>query len=149
MEPITTQELFAEQFAGPVVVTLVYFAIYYAAIVNVLRVKVRLAKLHHGAGKAFDRYFGHDRELLAADRIQLNMLEHMPIFLVLLWIHACTVSPQEAAILGAIYLITRAIYPLLLPNRLGRNIPNRVLFATFPGYAVLGILGVRILMALV
>ncbi len=141
-------ELDPSAFAGPAWVTLGYVALYYGTIVNVLRVKIRVNQVCREKGEAFDRYFGRDRELLAADRIQLNMLEHMPIFLVLLWLHAFAVSVHEATILGSIYLGTRLLYPFVLPGRIGRNTPNRILWVTFPGYFILAALAIRIAIAI-
>ncbi|MFT6233578.1 MAG: hypothetical protein ACJAZO_004099, partial [Myxococcota bacterium] len=48
-----------------------------------LRTKSRLVAGYQSRGEKFDRYFGQDREMLASDRTQLNMLEHMPVFLAL------------------------------------------------------------------
>ena len=131
--------------AGPAWVTLLYIAVYYAFMVNLLVVKLQLHREYAARGERFDRYFTQDRRLLAADRTQLNMLEHMPVFLVLLWLHAFLVSTSEAAILGAIYTGTRALYPVLLRGKLGRDIPKRILLVTFTGYFVLIALGLRIL----
>jgi uncharacterized membrane protein YecN with MAPEG domain len=130
--------------AGPAWVTLAYVGVYYAFMSNLLRVKLRLHGQYKERGEKFDRYFGQDREMLAADRIQLNMLEHMPIFLVLLWLHAFMVSSAEATLLGGIYTGTRALYPLLIGHRMGRNIPLRILSVTFTGYIILTIFAVRI-----
>ena len=50
-------------------------------------------------------------ELLAADRVQLNTLEHMPPFLVALWMLAATTSADQAAFWGWLYVGLRALYP--------------------------------------
>ena len=134
--------------AGPAWVTLAYVAVYYGFIGLLLRTKLRLARDYKERGVEFDRYFGQDRELLAADRVQLNMLEHMPVFLVLLWLHAFVVAGLETTILGGIYTATRALYPFLLGGRMGRNISIRVVPCTFVGYAILVVLAVRIAMQL-
>lgn len=135
-------------YSGPVWVTLAYLAVYYAFISNILRVKVGLAKKHKEAGNKFDRYFGQDRQMLAADRTQLNMLEHMPVFLVLLWLHAWIVDPLEATVLGAVYTGTRTLYPLVLGGRLGRMVPSRIMLITLTGYGVLAALAGRVAMSL-
>jgi len=129
---------------GPAWVTLAYIGLYYVFITHGLRVKLRLKREYEERGEKFDRYFGQDREMLASDRIQLNMLEQMPPFLVLLWLHAFIVSSGEAAILGGVYTATRAVYPFMLRGRLGRNVPLRLLSVTFTGYAILAVFGVRI-----
>ena len=134
--------------AGPAWVTLAYVGIYYAFMTNVLRIKVRLHFRYKADGEAFDRYHTRDREMLAADRTQLNMLEHMPIFLTLLWLHAFVVSSYEATILGGIYTGTRALYPILLGGRMGRQVPARIVPVTLTGYVVLTIFAVRIAMSL-
>lgn len=130
-------------FAGPGLVTVAYVALYYAFMVGVLRAKLRLERAYKDRGEAFDRYFGQDREMLAADRIQLNTLEHMGPFLVLLWMNALFVSPTEATWLGGLYVASRAVYPLLMGSRIGRSFPPRVMASTMVAYLVVAILGVR------
>ena len=132
-------------YAGPVVVTLAYILIYYAFVTHVGIMKARRARVYKEKGEPFDRYFTPDREMLAADRMQLNTLEQMPPFLVLLWLNAVFVSPMSATIAGGIYVAARAIYPLALGKRLGRGVRAMVLASTVPGYLVvlyfLGALG--------
>lgn len=126
--------------AGPVWVTIAYLLLYYVFIGNVARVKVLLMTEAKRSGTKFDRYFGRYPRLLAADRIQLNTLEQMPVFLAALWLHALVVSPDSATIAGGFYVGLRGLYPVLLGLRLGRNMPLRLLFATFPAYGVIGYL---------
>ena len=139
----------ATAYAGPIAVTLAYLGLYYAFQVNILKVKTTLARQYQARGEKFDRYFGQDRELLAADRLQLNTLEHMPPFLVLLWLDAVFVDVSGATIAGAIYVAMRAVYPFLVGRRLGRNIQARVMASTFVGYAVLAYFMVMIVLELV
>ena len=87
-------------FKGPIVVTLVYFIVYYGFILNIMRTRLSLHKKYQKEGKKFDRYFNQDRNMLAADRIHLNMLEQMPIFVTLLWLQAFFVSIETATIFG-------------------------------------------------
>lgn len=122
---------------GPLTVTLVYIALYYGFQIHQMRVKFRLEAAYKARGEKFDRYFGQDREMLAADRIQLNMLEHMPPFLALLWLNAIYVSPTSATIAGAVYTAARLAYPFLMGGRLGRSIRAQILVATGTGYLVL------------
>ncbi|MCO4764533.1 MAG: MAPEG family protein [Myxococcales bacterium] len=133
---------------GPIVVTMVYLALYYAFMINILRVKGQRAQVAKDKGEKFDRYFGQDREMLAADRVQLNMLEHMPVFLTLLWLHAFVVSPVEATWLGGAYTLARAAYPVALGSRMGRRTPVRILPFTGLGYGIILAFVVRILMQL-
>ncbi len=128
---------------GPAWVTLAYVLLYYLFICNVLRVKISCVRAARAKGQRFDRYFGQDRHMLAADRIQLNMLEHMPIFLVLLWLLAFVGSATEATVLGAIYTGLRVIYPIAMGTKLAR-FPTRILPITFGGYAILLVFCVRI-----
>ena len=120
--------------------------LYYAFQIHILRTKARLSKAYLERGERFDRYFGEDREMLAADRVQLNMLEHMPAFLVLLWLHAvagsAVIRPEHTQ------TTDRLAYPFVLGGRLGRGVPKRLLFVTFAGYGVLLYHAVRIGMAL-
>lgn len=129
---------------GPIWVTLIYLGLYYVFMSHIARTKIRLMKSYKERGEKFDRYTGGDPEMLAADRIQLNMLEHMPVFLVALWLHAFFVSPVSATWAGGAYTLLRAAYPFVLGNRLGRGIPLRVLMVTFPGYGILGYLLISI-----
>ena len=118
-------------------VTLTYIGLYYAFLAHGLVVKRRVAQQCRDAGQRYDRYRSQHPELLAADRVQLNTLEHMPPFLVLLWGQSLIVSPSSAAILGAMYVAIRATYPFFLGRALHGNFPRRVLFNTFSGYGVL------------
>lgn len=135
-------------FAGPALVTLAYIVVYYGFMIRVSRTRFRLHAEYRSRGEKFDRYFSQDRQMLAVDRTQLNMLEHMPVFLTLMWLHAFLVSSGEAAILGGIYTGSRSFYPLLLKGRIGRDIPARILLVTVVGYVILLILGVRIVMSI-
>jgi hypothetical protein len=49
-------------------VTLAYLTVYYVMQLYVLRTKKRLFREYHARGERFDRYFGEDRVMLAADR---------------------------------------------------------------------------------
>jgi hypothetical protein len=122
---------------GPVLVTVAYLAVYYGLIVNGLRTKTRLRREYRARGERFDRYFGHDRTMLAADRYMLNMLEQMPPFLVLLWLYSVFIGSFGATVAGSIYVATRVAYPILLGRSIESGLPTRILFATFTGYAVL------------
>ena len=122
---------------GPIAVTITYVLIYYATQINLLRVKARLEGEYKARGEKFDRYFGQDRQLLAADRMQLNMLEHMPPFLVLLWLNAVYVSSFGATVAGGIYVASRVVYPVMIGAKLGRNMSPNIMLATGPGYGVL------------
>lgn len=126
-----------DDYAGPILVTVAYVFLYYIFMVHVLRVKLRLTREYAARGEKFDRYASGDREMLAADRTQLNMLEHMPPFLILLWLQAVFVGAFTATVAGGLYVASRAAYPLVLGARLGRRLPLRVLWVTVTGYAVL------------
>lgn len=138
----------ASVYAGPIAVTLAYLGLYYGFQLYILKVKATLASQYKARGDKFDRYFGQDREMLAADRLQLNTLEHMPPFLALLWLHAAFVGAETATIAGAVYVAARLVYPFLIGRRLGRNIQARVLLATGVGYAVLGYFMVSLVTAI-
>ena len=135
--------------AGTVVVTLATVLLYYAFQIHVLRVKVRLDRAYDARGAKFDRYFGQDREMLAADRIQLNLLEHMTPFLALLWMESLFVSPAVATGAGAFYVVARAAYPFLMGGRLGRGVKAQIFLSTGVGYLVLTGLALHLLWALI
>jgi len=133
-------EGFAYEFTSVIVVTLVYLVLYYVFMLNVLRVKLKVVKRCKEQGERFERYAVQYPDLLAADRIQMNMLEHMPPFLAILWLQALVVSAESAAILGSIYVLLRALYPLFLGGELKSNIPMRLLLNTFSAYGVMGVM---------
>jgi hypothetical protein len=137
----------AHVFAGPLLVTVAYVAVYYAMQVNQLVVKTRLRREYKARGERFDRYFNTDRTMLAADRYAGNMLDHMPPFLALLWLNAVFVSPQRATAAGAAYVACRVAYPWLMGRELGRSVPSRILFATVVGYAVIAFFCVSLVVA--
>ena len=137
----------AHRLAGPLLVTVAYVVVYYLMITYQAVVKARLRRAYKARGESFDRYFGADREMLAADRMVGNMLEHMPAFLVLLWLNAIFVGPRGAALAGAAYVFSRIVYPLLMGRRLGRGVPTRIMFATVIGYAVLAYFVARLVVA--
>jgi hypothetical protein len=140
-----TPDVLLDTYAGPLAVTLAYLLVYYGFIIRVAIVKSALAARYREQGAHFDRYFDDDREMLAADRAQLNMLEQMPPFLVLLWLSAVFVDPLTASILGGVYVVSRGMYPVVMGARLGRGVRASILLSTLPGYLVmlafLGLLG--------
>jgi hypothetical protein len=137
----------ARLYAGPLLVTVAYVVVYYLMITNQVRVKTRLRRAYKARGETFDRYFNTDREMLAADRCVGNMLEHMPAFLLLLWLNAIFVDPRSAAVAGAAYVGSRVVYPFLMGSKLGRGVPSRILFATVVGYLVIAYLALRLVAA--
>lgn len=139
---MTTLDIHAH--AGTVVVTLATVLLYYAFQIHVLRVKSRLDREYDARGAKFDRYFGQDREMLAADRIQLNLLEHLGPFLALLWMESLFVSPAVATGAGAVYVLARAAYPFLMGGRLGRGVRARIVLSTGVGYLVLTTLALHL-----
>ena len=142
--PAELEVLSARGFAGPLLVTVAYVLVYYLLISNQLRVRTRLRRAYRARGETFDRYFNTDREMLAADRYVGNMLEHMPAFLVLLWLNALFVGPRGASFAGAAYVGARIAYPFVMGARLGRAVPSRILFVTVIGYAVVAYFTVRL-----
>ena len=134
-------------FAGPLLITVAYIVVYYLLITNQLVVKTRLRRAYRARGETFDRYFNNDREMLAADRYVGNMLEHMPAFLILLWLNALFVGPRGTSFAGGAYLVSRILYPFIMGSRLGKGVPNRIMFATTIGYAVIAYLAVRLAVA--
>lgn len=124
-------------YAGPILVTVSYLLLwYYLLLLGQSRTKYRLKAQYEREGKVFDRYFGQDPEMLAADRAVANTLEQMGPFLVSLWMFAVFVSPQQAGWYGAAYVLLRALYPLLLGKRVTNTQSKRVAFVTFPAYLI-------------
>ena len=126
-----------DPYFGPLLVTVLYFLLYYALVINTARVKAALDREYKARGEKFDRYFGQDRQMLAADRMQLNMLEQMGPFVALLWLNAVFVGSFGATIAGGIYVAARALYPVVMGNKLGRGIHGLILVSTVPGYLVI------------
>ena len=97
-----SQTIEAAALQGPVAVTAAYFGLWYAMLLGLQsRTKYRLRDEYAARGEVFDRYFGQDPRMLAADRAVANTLEQMGPFLVSLWLHAVLVSAQTATVLGA------------------------------------------------
>jgi hypothetical protein len=147
MLPADAHLLSPRIFGGPLLVTAAYVLVYYLLISNQLRVRTRLRRAYRARGESFDRYFGADRQMLAADRYVGNMLEHMPTFLLLLWLNAIFVGPRGATYAGAAYVLARLSYPFLMGRQLGKGVPSRILFATVIGYTVVAYLTVRLVVA--
>ena len=128
----------AQAYASPIVVTIAYFALWYYLLLGVQRgTKYRLKARYAGEGKEFDRYFGQDPEMLAADRAVANTLEQMGPFLASLWLFAVFVSPDQAGWYGGAYVVLRAGYPLLLGKRVSKVQSKRVALVTFPAYLII------------
>lgn len=122
---------------GPLLVTATYFALWYVFLLGLQRgTKYALIAEYAARGEVFDRYFGQDPRMLAADRAVANTHEQMVPFLASMWLHAAFVSPSRAAVLGAIYVGLRAAYPFLLGRRVSGTQPKRVFIATGPSYAI-------------
>lgn len=122
---------------GPLAVTVAYFLLWYSLLFGLqTRTKYRLKARYQAEGKVFDRYFGQDEEMLAADRAVSNTHEQMVPFLVSLWLFALFASPTQATWLGAAYVALRVVYPLLLGKRVSKVQSKRVAFVTFPCYAI-------------
>jgi hypothetical protein len=120
---------------GPILVTAAYLLLWYFLLVGIQRrTKYRLQKEYAARGEVFDRYFGQDEQMLAADRVVINTQEQMVPFLSALWLHAVFVSTSHAALIGSVYVVLRAFYPLLMGKRLSMMNPKRVHLVTVPCY---------------
>jgi len=123
----------ASLYAGPILVSVAYFLLWYFLLLGLQRgTKYPLKREYAAEGKEFDRYFGQDPQMLAADRAVLNTQEQMVPFLAALWLHAVFVSIVHATWLGAAYVLLRAFYPALL----GKLQSRRVAWVTFPCYLI-------------
>ena len=126
-----------QNFAGPIAVTAGYFCLWYYLLLGHQRgIKYKLVEEYAARGETFDRYFGQDERMLAADRAVINTQEQMVPFLTALWLHAAFVSPAHATYLGLAYVVLRAIYPALLGRRLSKTQSKRVFFVTGPCYVI-------------
>lgn len=124
--------------AGPIIVTIIYFFVwYYFLFVVQSKTKFGLIAKYKKAGKVFDRYFGQDKEMLAADRLIINTQEQMMPFLFSFWLYALFVSPITATWLGGAYIVLRIGYSFLLGKKISNTQPKKVYFVTFPGYFII------------
>jgi hypothetical protein len=143
---MTTIDINALQ--GPALVTVGYFLLWYYLLIAIQRqTKYRLQAEYQAQGKVFDRYFGQDEEMLAADRAVANTLEQMGPFLGSFWLFAVFVSPTQATFLGAAYVALRFFYPLLLGKRLVNMQPSTVYFVTIPCYLIVWSMLARVVWA--
>lgn len=124
-------------FRGPVVVTALYFGLWYYLLLSLQRgTKYALIAEYAARGEVFDRYFGQDGRMLAADRAVANTHEQMVPFLLSMWLHAVFVSVNHATVLGLVYVLLRAVYPMLLGKSLSKTQSKRVFFVTGPCYGI-------------
>lgn len=122
---------------GPILVTAAYFGLWYGLLLGLQRgTKYALQAEYAARGEVFDRYFGQDGRMLAADRAVINTHEQMGPFLASMWMHAVFVSPQSATWLGGVYVTLRAAYPFLLGKNLSRTQSKRVFAVTGPAYLI-------------
>ena len=127
-----------EQFAGPILVTVLYLAFWYYLLLILQRgTKYRLQREYSEQGKEFDRYFGQDEEMLAADRAVINTQEQQVPFLASLWLHASFVSITSATVCGLLYVLLRSLYPVLLSKKVSKMQSKRVHFVTVPCYILI------------
>lgn len=125
-------------YQGPVVVTAAYFILWYYLLLGLQRgTKYKLLAEYAARGESFDRYFGQDGRMLAADRAVANTHEQMVPFLLSMWLHAVFVSQTVAAALGMVYVVLRALYPVLLGKSLSKTQSKRVFFVTGPCYGII------------
>ncbi|MFO0757042.1 MAG: MAPEG family protein [Byssovorax sp.] len=133
-----TQTLDIAVYKGPAVVTAAYFGLWYYLLLGLQRgTKYKLIADYAARGETFDRYFGQDGRMLAADRAVANTHEQMVPFLASMWLHAVFVSPTRATTLGLVYVILRSIYPILLGKSLSKTQSKRVFFVTGPCYGII------------
>jgi hypothetical protein len=124
--------------AGPSLVTAGYFALWYFLLIGLQRrTKYRLQREYAAQGRAFDRYFGQDEQMLAVDRVVINTQEQMVPFVLALWLQAVFVSATAATWLGAAYVVLRSCYPLLMGRRVSKMQPRRVYLVTVPSYWII------------
>jgi hypothetical protein len=125
------------QLRGPLAVTVAYLVMWYGFLFGLqTRTKYRLKARYAKEGKVFDRYFGGDEEMLAADRAVANTHEQMVPFVVSLWLFAIFASATYATWLGAAYVVLRGAYPVLLGARVSKVQSRRVSLVTAPCYAI-------------
>jgi len=137
-------------FTGPILVTVAYFILWYALLFRQIQTKYRLRAEYAGRNETFDRYFGKDPHMLAMDRAVINTQEQMVPFLFALWLHAAVVSVSVATVLGAAYVVFRALYPVLLGAKLDNKVGKKIVFATGPSYLIVFyLLGSTVWVALV
>lgn len=124
-------------YRGPIVVTAAYFGLWYYLLLGLQRgTKYKLLAEYAARGEEFDRYFGQDARMLAADRAVINTQEQMVPFLSSLWLHAVFVSPSQATYLGLAYVVLRSIYPVMLGKSLSKTQSKRVFLVTGPAYGI-------------
>ena len=127
-----------ELLTGPMLVTSAYILLWYYILGFIQRrTKYALKARYEEEGKEFDRYFGQDEEMLAADRAVINTQEQMVPFLASLWLCAVFASPSLATWLGSAYIVLRAFYPALLGKRVSKIQSPRVMFVTLPCYLII------------
>lgn len=88
---------------------------------------------YHDAATAAVKYNNtHDPLAILGDRMVGNTLEQLVPFLGSLWMYAFFVDPEGTRLTGALYIVSRALYPPLF----WAGSPW-ILLSTVPGYAVI------------
>lgn len=132
---------------GTVQGTVLYLFLYFGVFIPfqsfskiyLFRKKIKEAKKNDSKEKVSFRatkyYNSRDNLALTGDRMVGNFIEQAIIFLPLLWIHALFVDPSQSLLLSCIYVLSRAIYPIMY--MLGSNKKFLlILVSTVPGYAI-------------
>ncbi len=137
MRVIACSTMDPARFHGPLFVTIAYFLLWYGFLFGLqTRTKYKLQARYKSEGKEFDRYFGRDPEMLAADRVVANTHEQMGPFLASLWLFAVFGSPTYATWMGGAYVLLRSAYPILLGGSVSHTQSKRVAIVTGPSYAI-------------
>lgn len=90
------------ELAWPGLATVAALLLYFAVTANVgrARTKYQVPPPQMSGAPEFER----------ALRVQANTLEQLPLFLPALWLFALFVSPLGSAILGLVWVVSRALY---------------------------------------
>ncbi|CAM9612658.1 unnamed protein product [Ectocarpus sp. 6 AP-2014] len=140
--PVTMEEPAIRQ---GVFVTAAYVLVFYACIIGQASAKWKVAASYRARGERFERYYNvKDKAMLAWDRIVGNLLEQAMPFLTLFWLNIGlaalgATSHTGVAIAGWIYVVFRALYPVMwLRGGGGRAGPrSKILFVTPVMYLVI------------
>mmetsp|Transcript_13497 Transcript_13497/g.19905 ORF Transcript_13497/g.19905 Transcript_13497/m.19905 type:complete len:143 (-) Transcript_13497:25-453(-) len=125
-------------------ITVAYSGLYTLTLVNQCIQKKLLHRKHKQQGKVFERYGSLD--MRPHDRLSMNYLEWMPVFMGPLWSLAATDTLDATSVnIAWTYVALRLLYFALIfrfgVNISGHNVPLWV--STFPGYGCLTYLLVK------
>eukprot|EP00052_Salpingoeca_macrocollata_P008804 m.69511 g.69511 ORF g.69511 m.69511 type:complete len:188 (+) comp16781_c0_seq3:133-696(+) len=121
-------------------VTLTYFLLYTCFLLAQSATSHLLKAEMKKKNQKFVRYYSTEPAMLGMDRAVGNMMEQMPLFLVLFWLCVVFAPAQGSTVIlaGYVYIAFRALYPIIWKLQNFRSFVGlSILVSTVPNYLCL------------